>query len=373
MKKFTCLLLLLMLVATIPMSAIAESKSYIDFVSLGELRKQALEGWHQTYNVNGKEVITNADINWMPETDLCPIIKIVRHNVDESLLDKYRGKGNIVMYSPKSYSASIQVDADMKTWFINGFNRNGNYVLHREKSFKHGEIPTEIPEGLDVNYQKLIDIFNSHITPLEGTTFDDYWVEELQLEDVLLSLKGSKPATKTGSWSLWLWRIFQGIPIGSAWEGPYGYNVFNYYGDTSYNFNAHPIVEVGNVYDDVPLLSFNSIKAALEQQINAGTLHSVDEMRFCYLPFLNKGGANEPWVLCPVWRILGGYSEDKNVKNTLPYIDENGEQCCPMEYYYYYYNAQTGEMLRTAPMLGDHMNPIVEPNILTWNDVGIKK
>ncbi|NMD37805.1 MAG: hypothetical protein GYA87_03890, partial [Christensenellaceae bacterium] len=126
--------------------------------------------------------------------------------------------------------------------------------------------------------------------------------------------------------------------------------------------------KLGNVEEDVPLLSFNAIKNVLKKQIDAGQLRVIDEMQFGYLPFLKNNDNMETYILHPVWRILGSYTYDVNKENVLPYYEEDGSKSCPQEYYNYFYSAQTGEMIQAANLTHNSL-PLQSIDYIAWGDI----
>lgn len=374
------MLLLALLTALAPVGALAQQ----EYVSLGELSKQALGGWHETYTAHGREVIAKADISWMPETTACPIVEIrqMEMNIDDQVLEKYRGKGNTVDVSTKYHSLTIMVDVDMKNYFLKGYSRNSRGIWDEESVlFRHGEVPNVQPEGMDCTYQAFYNFMDSRMKELTGIGLDAYWTQTLEANDVIWQAKKRgdtqvrvAPMTRCGSWTWCGWQMFYGIPMqisGSA--GPSGYAICNYYGDDTFVIDQLPVEEVSVLTEDVPLLSFASMKKIWTEQIQAGKLRGVDELQFGYIPFLQKDGHGQRWVLEPIWMLIGGYTEDITKERVMPYWDErdtDGSLTCPMEYSRYYYNAQTGEMLEMPSEYGQGV-PAYE--VLTWDDAGSKR
>ncbi|MEG0759228.1 MAG: hypothetical protein RR505_12540, partial [Raoultibacter sp.] len=49
--------------------SLAEAKAKFDaehYVTLEQLSQQAMNGWHETYTANGREIVVNVDISRMP-------------------------------------------------------------------------------------------------------------------------------------------------------------------------------------------------------------------------------------------------------------------------------------------------------------------
>lgn len=149
----------------------------------------------------------------------------------------------------------------------------------------------------------------------------------------------------------------------------------SYYNADNFRFSLSCAMEAAVQTPDVPLLSFAAMKRALEAQIQSGNLRGIDEMDFGYLPFYTQKGGSKEWLLAPVWRVLGGYSENgESDQNVMPYHDPrdtDGSLSVPAEYGYYYYNAQTGEMLPLG--VGDTpaaKNSLPLGTVISWQDAG---
>ncbi|MDD7662899.1 MAG: hypothetical protein PUJ39_08925 [Eubacteriales bacterium] len=69
--------------------------------------------------MDGREVVVNAVVPWMPETDVCPIPEITlgEINQNETLIAHYAGKGNVVDISTKRPYVDVNIDINGKTWF----------------------------------------------------------------------------------------------------------------------------------------------------------------------------------------------------------------------------------------------------------------
>lgn len=372
--------LMLVCLTMLPIAALAGGQAALpmeNYVTLGDLRMQALNGWHETYaTAQGGEVPIHVDIAWMPQTDVCPIVYIETREVDPALVEPYQGPGNIVKPTAPHHAVDIIMDSPMRTWLMPGMSRSVAADIDVDDiKYAALETPEGMPEGMDCTYEQFEAMLNGYFKRFFDKSIADYWLESRQKVGINWLAKKvdgqwirQKQFSKTGSWHARGWRMFHGIPLNHAWESPYGYFVFNYYGEQCFSFSAHSLEETALVAEDVPLLSFDAIKGKLREQMDLGYLRIVDEMQFCYLPF-PKGGQ---WELRPFWRILGGYSRNLG-KNVLPYYDErdtDGSLTVPSEYYHYYFDAQTGAMVDTAPIVESYKAPTGYPEFITWDGVG---
>ena len=388
MKKYFPLLWLALSLglAIVPEPVIAEEKPIAEaYVSLDGLRKEALQGWQERFTVDGREVVVNAMIPWMPEGDACPIPEIApgEINQDESLIARYAGKGNVVDISASRPYVDVNIDINGTTWFTDQkffYGVGPGYRTQTERiEYGYHQPPAGTPEGLDMTFDAFYAFADEPIRAFTGISLDDYyWSGDLC--SVIWQVKEKKdgqripvePMTRSGSWAIWGWQMFHGIPTLPYGDGPYPRMVFNYHNENCYNFTVVPYQEIGLLAEDVPLLSFEAIKQALTEQILSGHLWSIDEMEFCYIGTSASGMDGSRFLLQPVWRIKGGYTDDPHTnKAVLPYQPSNakeGRLMVPEAYGDYYFHAQTGEMFR-RPTQNDNGHAMPAMEILRWEDV----
>lgn len=386
-KYFPFLWLALSLgLAIMPEPVIAEKKPLTEaYVSLADLREEALQGWQERFTVDGREVVVNAMIPWMPEGDACPIPEIApgEINQDESLIARYAGKGNVVDISASRPYVDVNIDINGTTWFTDQkffYGVGPGYRTQTERiEYGYHQPPAGTPEGLDMTFDAFYAFADEPIRAFTGISLDNYyWSGDLC--SVIWQVKEKKdgqripvePMTRSGSWAIWGWQMFHGIPALPYGDGPYPRMVFNYRNETCYNFTVVPYQETRMLAEDVPLLSFEAIKQALTSQILSGHLWSIDEMEFCYIGTSASGMDGSRFLLQPVWRIKGGYTDDPHTnKAVLPYQPSNakeGRLMVPEAYGDYYFHAQTGEMFR-RPTQNDNGHAMPALKILRWEDV----
>lgn len=382
MKKASIALLLtcLLLTPSLSWADAAPIQAENAYVSLKELGLQAKAGWQETKTALGREVKVRVSLPQVPDAGSCPIVLIAYGEVDKARLDPYQGQGNRAQASLKYHSVDIAVDSNKSTWYKKGFSGAYGGLMDQDvKQFGPGETPKGTPEGLSLTCPQLLEVLDGHLMALTGQGRSAYWLSGVGMGGVVYSAKREggqivrkKPMTQSGSFHVTGWRSFHGIPLQWAWEGPYGYLVFNYYGERCYDLNVHPLAESALLSDDVPLLSFPSLQDALRKQMDAGCLRGVDEMQFCYLPFPQAQGEGEHFALRPVWRIKGWYYENPKQETQFAYTgekDADGSLTLPEEYNDYFFDAQTGAMIPTFPLDRHRKPPVDYPDFLTWEAV----
>ena len=386
-KLLSLALAVIMLPSVVPsFSAFAQSKTEFtadDYVSLPDLRKEAIAGWHETYTDKGREVTANVDIRWMPEADTCPIVQVQGwgKQVDPKAFEPYKDKPNTRSSQQDFLIAVGLTDRDTKV-FPEITNYHGRTVTPQQLTLYGGEVPNETPENVDLDYTGFLKKVNEDIGSFSNFTLDDFRIDTLSIEGVTYQAKEKNgelikgdPFTKMGKYYLYAKQLFHGIPVVSSQGGPInspgGYLRYTYSNPTYYSFTLAGSVGVGVHTQDVPLLSFDAIKRVLVKQIEEGKLRGVDEMEFGYFAFYQGKKDNRTWLMMPVWRLKGGYTKDPNREKVMPYHDardRDGSLTVPMGYGEYFYSAQTGEMLPTS-ILTEREDPLPAMEIVTWESI----
>jgi hypothetical protein len=257
----------------------------------------------------------------------------------------------------------------------------GDTDTDQELDCVNGEEPAADALECDLTYAQWKDTINCELQALLGLTLDGFRLDNVSVEGPLYKAKKRNGVlvrgdrvTAGGNYSMRATQLLGGIPVleSFAENTPSGFLLHNYRsaGNYAYTFACSRIAGVAE--NDVPLLSFGSMKALLEKQIEAGTMRGIDEMEFGYLICCRNTADGRQFITVPAWRVLGGYSTDLDKEHVMPYYDErdtDGSLTVPMGYRDYFYSAQTGEMIQTCA-LTDNLKPIPAGEILTWDSVG---
>jgi len=358
----------------LPITGLAET----DYVSLGTLCGQAAEGWHETCQSHGREVTANVDIDTMPAADACAVYQVKAVSFDADALASLQRLPGMKAYVYRD----IVLNADRTDDKIDYSPFYGGAMdTDQEINCENGEEPHEDALDCDLTYAQWKAKINSDMTALTGMTLDDYRLDDVSVGGPSYKAKmrngvlvrGEK-LTATGYYAMRAIQLLDGIPIldSFAEDTPTGWIVCNYCSAGYYSYQFGGAVVTAAEETDVPLLSFDAMKAVLRQQIAAGTMRGIDEMEFGYLLCYRKTDTGRQFITVPAWRVLGGYCTDLNREHVMPYYDArdtDGSQTVPMAYRDYFYNAQTGEMIQTAALTGN-CKPIPADEILTWDAVG---
>lgn len=377
----------IMVLGAVPfLNAFAQEFTADDYVSLPDLRKEAMSGWHETYTAKGREVVANVDIRWMPQAQTCPIVQVEGwgKQVDQAAFEPYMDKPDTRSAQRENFIHVAWMERDTMV-IPENTNYNGRTVTPQDLTFYDGEVPTETPENVDLDYEEFLKKVSVDIGSFSKFTMDDFRIDTVKVEGVTYLAKEKngelikgKPFTKMGDYYLYAKQLFHGIPVISpqaGWGNSPGGCLRYYYGNPRYyHFTLAGSLELGVHTPDVPLLSFDAIKRVLEKQIEEGKLRGVDEMEFGYIAFYQEKTDKRTWLMMPVWRLKGGYTEDPKKEKVMPYHDErdrDGSLTVPMGYGDYFYSAQTGELIPTLN-LTEREDPLPASDIVTWESLGRK-
>lgn len=369
MKKTLCTVLMMLMMLVCALAAAQE------YVTLPELREQAKAGWNTTYTAKGREVIVNAEMDWFPEADVCPLVSVDPLTIDEDdeRLDKWRGlpHSDIVADLPD------RVNIGVKNYNRYNLVPLGSYTGKRlidRYSFYDGEVPDCQPEDCDITFEAFMAMFEADLNDITGLSLEDIHIDEIEVSSP--QYKGKKvngeyvrgdKLTASGDYYLFAKQLVEGMPVLGSFRSmdkgriQYGYYMADHYDMLFWSVTNPEIIEA-----DLPLLSFDAFKAELEKLIDAGKLRGADGMRFGYGVCKDAKG----WKLVPVWMVTCGYTDNPNSdEKIMPYTGKDGRLVSPNSYGEYYFNAQTGEMMKryTVNRLEEALH--MPEKILTWNDV----
>lgn len=189
-----------------------------------------------------------------------------------------------------------------------------------------------------------------------------------------------------GEYYLHFYSTFHGIPflVGNGFrmgtdgerganqkeeESPIPLNIVQTYFKTTDQFWAviYPSKEVGVDVEDVPLLSFDEILKVLEQRVADGYVHSLNEVRFGYMVFIDPEQKGEECVLIPIWAAKGRTNGDPNIPFDLKTSDEILDAAGYTNLDIIVINAQTGEPYELYYNTRPDRRYV--PDIITWDDV----
>ena len=366
-KSISGLLLILLLFNT----AIADNQ----FQSISEIRANTPARWTQTYQTQWRTVDIDTAVE-VPDVSQFPIIRITpREPIDTRLLANYaqvptNEQGTLIALR-NGYGIGV------------GTNEQFKDVQY----FYDGAIPDLLPEDNPLSYQAALDIANMELTRLFGSETSSLSVSESVVfsryyhfkvkskEKVWLDPDPNYPKGK-------YWLIFSQKFHGIGYqESTQCYNklrlgdedklcaaqvLMDITDDSDFSINSHLYQEVDVVYDDIPIQPFEAAKAAIEEEIMAGHLRSIDTMALCYAPYFDPDNSDVFWLL-PVWYAKGAYTRNAKrdfaawVDDATGLVADSG-----VEYLEVVFQAQLGKLMDYNDTNRTRRNV---PKIVTWNDV----
>ncbi len=347
-------------------SADADSR----YQSITDIRQSTPQRWQETYETPWRTVAIDAAIQ-VPDVEQFPVIRItLRDAAEEALLSGYQ---RIADNTSGNFSA---VKGTMEHTIVN------NEAIRQNEAFWGGETPAVQPENNPLTYAEALDIAEGECARLFGDV-------QLSVEQTSIlgrvyrfkTVKGQRewldPVTEKGYYFFVLHQGFRGIDYEASLEcydalylsnedymnNPYA--CFSLYDADSYSCFITLRQELDTVADDVPILPFAQAKAAIEQEILAGHLRSVDTVKLCYAPYYDPGDPTLLWLL-PVWYVKGAYTRSPGREFT-PYTDSTGAIVdSGIPYREVVFQAQLGTLMAYDDSRASRRKV---PDILTWDDV----
>ena len=217
MKKsaFACL-------AVFTMSLAVSAASADDYVTLAELGRQAADGWHQTYQANGREIVADAETVFYPTGEQCPIVQVEGLGKDEndSVFDVHRQKKNSSIYA-FDMSLSVDVLDDDSVNYV-PWQELGKGKLYQEQTFfYHGEEPNIAAENVDLTYPEFKKHVDEELNRTLGLTLEQFyqyrvWVSQPAYRAVMVD--GQKtPGNCCKRWAVTFWRTFRTSTVFRCW------------------------------------------------------------------------------------------------------------------------------------------------------------
>lgn len=341
------------------------------FCSIQEIVESTPQRWTETYETKWRTINIDVSID-VPVVAEFPIVKVrLMPAVSDEKLSEYQGT---IRNLDGSLTADRKKDDHLQP-------NSRPMTVH---TYLDGAEPQEQPENVALTYEEALQLCQQEIERLWGLKDTDFTVEKVVVEDRIYhySRKGGtivwgKPINDEGKYKITLGQLIHGIDIEGGKEC---YDRLGLESETSlHNVSCYMAFsnlqnikiraalydEVDVVYDDVPLLPFSRAKEAIETEIYAGHLRSIDEMKLCYIPYLDKSDNHVLWLL-PAWYVQGIYTRNAQTE-LITEIDEDSQVVYEnLERREVIFQAQKGELI---DYLDQSKNRRVVPAILTWDNV----
>ena len=362
MKKLMAVMLLVILM--IPFMSHAEQH----YCSIEEIAKNTPARWTETYETPNGTVEVDIPVE-VPAVERFPVVKIrLMPAVSGDKLSEYR---EILQNTPGTLGANKTAN----NWPANA----GPKVTY---TYPNGEYPQQQPDNVSLSYEEALALCLQEIDRIWGLKGPDLRLQYVRVEGRLYyyKSKGNKiawgePANDTGRYVLNFCQLFHGIEteagtdcyedngigLGNSFRSPYCYISLS--DSESIKIRSALYDELETVYDDVPLLSFDEARKALESEIEAGYLYSIDTMKLCFIPYQDAENKDVIWLL-PAWYAKGAYM--RNVIQPVE-TDNNGRiRAGNMEHAEIIFQAQLGTLIDYTNTRKDRR---IVPAVLSWEEI----
>lgn len=329
MKKIIGVLIMLVILTT---CAAAD-----EYVTIAELREQAKAGWNETYQTKSGEQTVNAEMGWFPKVEFCPLVTVESITMDEDdpRLDKWKAQSHneIIIQDDR-------ICIDLRD--LHNYRLDPDYhgkLIYEDITYHDGEIPEYAPEGNDLSYDEFLALFGANLKEITGLEMTDIHIDSVKVASPRVKPNGEK-FTANGMYSLSAQQLIRGVPVLGVYPVGMGYIHCNYHRPEYQSVAYICVKEKDIIKEDLPLLSFETLKEKLGKRVVNGKMKGILRMRFGY-GSCKDGKVNK---LVPIWVI-----ECEQGRN-------------------YYINAQTGEPIERYD-ISAREESLRLPEILTWDDV----
>ncbi|MEG1570415.1 MAG: hypothetical protein RR431_04410 [Clostridia bacterium] len=364
MKKSICVLLLGLLLVASSVNA-QETQRY----SIGEVREQAAEGWHENYTAHGREILVDMDV-FTPDVDFMPIQKVKLARMGPAFTESETGwdilvreDTNYLRYRTKDYPELIpgKLDRLPDAVYVNPKEKDKAYALFSEMTL-----------GEAIHYIK-------QTFELARMNADDFLIERPYL---LRTFKYINPKTKEtilpGDYYLFFYQCLNKIPIlCHAGEALRAKTHLRYAplltawinSEENYEVAIQKMDSVAVIAEDIPLCPFSTIKNAIETEIAAGHIRSAFDLELGYALYDDPDMAEtndiaDCYYAVPAWRLNCLYLDNPR-KELPPYDAQRSFSVDSLEYVTILFDAQTGEMQD----LGTQKKRIYYDGFIPWDEV----
>lgn len=368
-----CLMLLLAFSFTVP--CYAEPQRY----SIQQLPDVTTTTWQQTYQAYGRTIEVNETII-IPEVSLAPVLKVrVMPPIDEplysELTQKYEAANDDPTTNNSFTSTALATHITHSCPIL--WDESKGYSVFKIGQENHALFEYDMNTAYaDANSLALADAYQTAIAGLrEAFPNADLYLRNVALYDRTYWKSNNERISEKGNYFLELTQVFHGIPFIASVHNLYRDEIGNESGllkarglvraevwDTeSYDLSIRLYEEIGILYEDIPLIPFDSVKPQVEELILNGYIRFIDSVTLGYVQFDTRD--EEEVILMPAWVVWCEYDNNgpRHERDVPLYMDSF---FMSNEYYWpIIFNAQTGEMIDLNSVALDRC---LCPNIITW-------
>ena len=362
MKRKVIRSLAMMLMMTLLCSSMVTASASEKLYYISELKTVTTPSWQQTYQAYGRTIEVNEQIV-IPDVDAAPVLTV-------RLMPPISGE----QYSELSrkYTQGAKNDPDRLYEFSSSELATGTtlafpWLWNEQKGYKVGAVGQHTRAIFDYNLSEAYADNNSltltdALRIAQANAVEIYPNLELYLRNVALYDRtywksNNEPISEKGNYFLELSQTFHGIPLMASIHNAFFSSADEKYGwlyrqglvraeifdSESYSMTYCLYEETGVQYDDIGLISFDSVKPKVEELILNGYIRFIDSITLGYVQY---DTANEDeMVLLPAWVVWCEYDKQgPRHERTSPLYDQglfvSNESFWPI-----IFNAHTGEWI----------------------------
>lgn len=195
------------------------------------------------------------------------------------------------------------------------------------------------------------------------------------LEDRFYSNADNTPLREMGGYSIRLRQLLNGIPLAASVQRTFTYADSNMrfmvpsnpfvqayiVSADSYNLYCDQVAVTKVLYEDIPIVGYEKVKAVYEDLINAGNIRTVYSLQFSYVLYDNPEDIGHSFVAVPSWVAWCDYFDSPKGEPTE--FDIAGVYYETSCYYPVMVNAQTGQLVDPQDMSSQRT---FYPPIISW-------
>jgi hypothetical protein len=353
-------------------TALASEETYATFSTI---KKEAQEGWQQTYTFNGETIDVDVEIE-VPDVEVVPIVQV--RCVGELSPVNAPENADISLYPKEGFAYSVE----SRPGTISAESTKGMFRWLQDYS------DNAQAENSPLNREEAIAFVQKVIAPyVDKCGSFSYEVRRIFVESrgykVVKSdssgetLDYSITCTDMGVYQITFNQTFHGIPflalnLPFTWPLKVEEGLFLAVGqinaivgsEKDYFVAFHPVVEDAVLAQDIPLTSFADIKKEFEKLIESGYIRKVNSVRLEYCFFNNPDDMHNTYILLPVWELNGVYVQNPKDPTPPPTFEDSKTEALyggmPG-----YVNAQTGKYLNPE----DKTPTRSYGTYITWDEV----
>lgn len=345
------------------------------YASIGEIKEETKNGWHDTYIYKGETIQVDVNID-IPDVDKVAVVRVKWP--EKGVQANAPAHADVTQYEREGFGYSVESGTN----FPYGRSISAHCDAYRAEDARAENSPFSREEALAFAQEILApyveDAGTFSLQPGPVIAYSRlYRVTGSNRDGVIADY--TKPICEMGYYDITFTQVFHGIPVfrqelpfrnpirgekfleGKLLPG----NVFTcIYSSEDYSIAFHPAVEDAVLAEDIPLAPFSKIQKEIERLIDAGYVRSVYWVRLQYVLMNDPDNPKGAMVLIPVWEV-NGIMADRPGEPTLSLSEEETAYRKRIGERYQLINAQTGKWLDPNDTSPTRRNG----TFLTWDEV----